>query len=48
MIHKDQLLALLFFFINDLPDNLNCNPKLFDDDVSLNAVMYDDNMVSIM
>ena len=31
---------LFFIFINDLPDNLICNPKLFAD-VSLNAVMYD-------
>ena len=32
---------LFLIFINDLPDNLICNPKLFADDVSLNAVMYD-------
>ena len=32
---------LFLIFINDLPDNLVCNPKLFADDVSLNAVMYD-------
>lgn len=32
---------LFLIFINDLPDNLNCNPKLFADDVSLNAIMYD-------
>ena len=30
-------------FINDLPDDLIHNPKLFADDVSLNAVMYDKN-----
>ena len=30
---------LFLVFINDLPDNLICNPKLFADDVSLNAVM---------
>ena len=36
------LVPLLFLiFINDLPDNLICNPKLFADDVSLNAVMYE-------
>ena len=34
--------SLLFLiFINDLPDNLICNPKLFADDVSVNAVMYE-------
>ena len=33
---------IFLIFINDLPNNLNCNPKLFDD-VSLNAVMYDNN-----
>ena len=33
---------LLFLIsINDLPDDLICNPKLFADDVSLNAIMYD-------
>ena len=32
---------LFLIFINDLPDNLVCNPKLFADDVSLNAFMYD-------
>ena len=32
---------LFLIFINDLPDNLLCNPKLFADDVSLNAIMYD-------
>ena len=31
-------------FINDLPDNLVCNPKLFTDDVSLNVVMLDKNI----
>ena len=34
---------LFLIFINDLPDNLICNPKLFVDDVSLNALMYDKN-----
>ena len=35
---------LLFFtFINDLPDDLSCNPKLFADNASLNAVMFDKN-----
>ena len=33
---------LFLVFINDLPENLICNPKLFADDVSLNAIMYDD------
>ena len=32
---------LFIVFINDLPDNLVCNPKLFADDVSLIAVMHD-------
>ena len=32
---------LFLIFINDLPDNLNYNPKLFSVDVSLNAIMYD-------
>ena len=31
-------------FINNLPDNLVCNPKLFADDVSLNSVMIDKNI----
>ena len=35
---------LFLIFINDLPDNLICNPKLFADDVSLNAVMYEQNV----
>ena len=35
---------LFLIFINDLPDNLICNPKLFADDVSLNAVMFDKNI----
>ena len=35
---------LHLIFINDLPDNLICNPKLFADDVSLNAVMYDNDI----
>ena len=41
--HKDQYSDLLLFlvFINDFPDNLVCNPKLFADDVSLIAVMHD-------
>ena len=30
---------LFLIFINDLPENLVCYPKLFADDVSLNAVM---------
>ena len=34
---------LFLIFINDLPDNLVCNPKLFADDVSLNAIMHDKN-----
>ena len=32
---------LFLIFINDLPENIVCNPKLFADDVSLNAVMSD-------
>ena len=32
---------LFLIFINDLPENLLCNPKLFADDVSLNAFMFD-------
>ena len=35
---------VFLIFINDLPDNLICNPKLFADDVSLNAVMYERNV----
>ena len=35
---------LFLLFINDLPDNLICNPKPFADDVSLNAVMYEKNV----
>ena len=35
---------LFLIFINDLPDNLICHPKLFADDVSLNAVMYDNDI----
>ena len=35
---------LFLIFINDLPDNLICNPKLFADDVSLISAMYDKNM----
>ena len=34
----DPLLFLIF--INDLPNNLICNPKLFSGDVSLHAIMY--------
>ena len=37
---------LFLIFINDLPDGLICNPKLFADDVSLNALMYDKNVSS--
>ena len=33
----------IYLLIN-LPDNLICNPKLFADDVSLNAVMYEQNV----
>ena len=32
---------LFLIFINDLPEDLVCNPTLFADDVSLNAVMFD-------
>ena len=32
---------LCLVFINYLPDNLVCNPKLFADDVSFIAVMHD-------
>ena len=34
---------LFLIFINDLPDDIICNPKLFADDVSLNAVMNEKN-----
>ena len=45
-VPEGSVLGLLLFliFINDLPDNLICNPKLFADDVSLNAVMYEKNV----
>ena len=33
---------LFLVFINDLPEHLICNPKLFADNVSLNAIMYDE------
>ena len=37
------LCPLLFLvFINDPPEHLIFNPKLFADDVSLNAIMYDE------
>ena len=32
---------LFLIFINDLPEELICNPKLFADDVSLIAIMHD-------
>ena len=32
---------LFLIFTDDLPDNLICNPKLFADDISLNAVTYE-------
>ena len=46
---KAQFLVPLLFliFINDLPDNLICSPKLFSDDLSLNAVMYEKMCVQI-
>ena len=39
---------LFLIFINDLPDNLNCNPKLFANllFVSLNAVMHNNDICS--
>ena len=42
-VPQGSVLGPLIFliFINDLPDDLKCNPKLFADDVSLIAVMYD-------
>ena len=33
---------LFLVFINDLPEHLICNPKPFADDVSLNAIVYDE------
>ena len=33
---------LFLVFINDLPEHLICNSKLFADDVSLNDIMYDE------
>ena len=39
---QSNLIDLLLFlvFINDLPEHLICNPKLFANGVSLNAIMY--------
>ena len=31
---------LFLVYVNDLPDNLHCSPKLFADDVSLNEHMH--------
>ena len=37
---------LFLIYINDLPDNLKSNPKLFDDDTSLYSVITDPNTSS--
>ena len=45
-VPQGSILGPLLFlvFINDLPDNLVCNPKLFADDVSLIAAMHNKHM----
>ena len=44
-VHQGSVLGPLHFliFINDLPDEPVCNPKLFADNVSLISVMHDQN-----
>ena len=37
---------LFLLYVNDLPDNLLCNPKLFADDVSLNEHVHDSTLSS--
>ena len=45
-VPQGSILGLLLFFIyvNDLPDNLVSNPKLFADDTSLFSTVTDPNV----
>ena len=47
-VPQGSLLGPLLFliFINDLPDNLVSNPKLFADDISLFSTVTDPNVTA--